>query len=270
MGESSIDSLYLSEGTPWSRLRKHKRNQPQYGSAKIRGILEGAGTRSLSRDAADPPLRGEGRPALRHGPDRRLLPSLYRPGSRRRRNADGAERRRPGHHRLSRSRPHARLRHGPQRRHGRTHRTPRRLFQGQGRLDAHVLHGEEFLRRTRHRRRAGLARHRARLQQSLSRQRQCLPDLFRRRRGQSGPGLRELQHGGAVEAAGHLHHREQPLRDGHVGAALVRADGFLQARRFIQHSGRAGRRHGCARGEGRRRQGRALVPRRQRSHTFSK
>jgi hypothetical protein len=34
---------------------------------------------------------------------------------------------------------------------------------------------------------------------------ECLRGLFRRRRGQPGPGLRELQHGGAVEAAGDLH-----------------------------------------------------------------
>ena len=33
------------------------------------------------------------------------------------------------------------------------------LLQGQGRLDAHVLQGEEFLRRPRHRRRAGVAGH---------------------------------------------------------------------------------------------------------------
>ena len=106
--------------------------------------------------------------------------------------------------------------------------------------------------------------------QPLSRQRQCQPDLFRRRRRQPGPGLRELQHGRALEAAGHLHHREQSLRHGHLGAALVGADGFLQARRVVRYSGRAGRRHGCARGEGRRRQGREMVPRRQRTLSFSK
>ena len=132
---------------------------------KPRRLHQGTGARSLSRHAADPPLRGEGRPALRHGPDRRLLPPLYRPGSGRRRHADGAERGRPGHHRLSRPRPHAGLRHDPARRHGRADRAPRRLFQGQGRLDAHVLQGEAFLRRPRHRRRAGVARHRPRLRQ---------------------------------------------------------------------------------------------------------
>jgi len=46
---------------------------------------------------------------------------------------------------------------------GGTHRAARRLFQGQGRLDAHVFAGEEILRRARHRRRAGFAGHRARL-----------------------------------------------------------------------------------------------------------
>ena len=69
--------------------------------------------------------------------------------------------RRPGHHRLPRPRPHAGLRHGPQGRDGRADRPRRRLFQRQGRLDAHVRRREELLRRPRHRRRAGAARHRA-------------------------------------------------------------------------------------------------------------
>ena len=79
------------------------------------------------------------------GFDRRLLPSLYRPGGRRRRHADGGQAGRSGHHRLSRPRPHAGTRHGSQGRHGRAHRAPQRLFEGQGRLDAHVLAGEELL-----------------------------------------------------------------------------------------------------------------------------
>ncbi len=49
--------------------------------------------------------------------------------------------------------------------------------------------GEEFLRRPRHRRRAGAARHRPRLRQQISRQRPRLPHLLRRGRRQSGPGL---------------------------------------------------------------------------------
>jgi pyruvate dehydrogenase E1 component alpha subunit len=42
---------------------------------------------------------------------------------------------------------------------------------------------------SRHRRRSGAARHRACVRQQISRQRSRLPDLFRRRGRQSGPGL---------------------------------------------------------------------------------
>ena len=48
-----------------------------------------------------------------------------------------------------------------------------------------------------------------------------LRHLFRRRRDQPGPGLRKLQHGGAVEAAGRLRHREQQIRHGHLGRARL-------------------------------------------------
>ena len=74
----------------------------------------------------------------------------------------------------------------PKGRDGGTHRAARRLLQGQGRLDAHVLPREEFLWRARHCRRAGADRHRACLRQQISQQRQRLPDLFRRRRGEPG------------------------------------------------------------------------------------
>ena len=48
-----------------------------------------------------------------------------------------------------------------------------------------------------------------------------------------------------------------------MGTAVARASAqsdFLQARRVLQHSRRAGRRHGCPRRPGRRRQGDCLVP----------
>ena len=64
-------------------------------------------------------------------------------------------------------------------------------------------------------------RHRPGLRQPLPRERQVCADLFRRRRDQPGPGLRELQHGRAVEAAGRLHHREQPVRHGHLRRARL-------------------------------------------------
>jgi pyruvate dehydrogenase E1 component alpha subunit len=81
----------------------------------------------------------------------------------------------------------------------------------------------------------GVARHRSGLRQQVSRQRQCLRGLFRRWRGQPGPGLREFQHGGAVEAAGDLHCREQPLRHGHVDGSLVGPVELLAARQLLRH-----------------------------------
>ena len=54
-----------------------------------------------------------------------------------------------------------------------------------------------------------------------TRGRRRVPDLLGRRRGQPGPGLRGLQHGQAVEPAGHLRDREQPICDGHEHRALV-------------------------------------------------
>ena len=80
-----------------------------------------------------------------------------------------------------------------------------------------------------------------------------VPHLLRRRRRQPGPGVRELQHGEAVEAARHVHHREQQVRHGHLDRALGGDHRFLPARPLVRHPRRAGRRHGRARGEGCRR-----------------
>ena len=102
-----------------------------------------------------------------------------------------------------------------------------------------------------------------RLRQQISRERQRLPDLFRRRRRQPGPGLRKLQHGGAVEAAGRLRHREQPLRHGHAVTRSSAQTDFSKRGLSFNIPGVAGRRHGRARGKGGRRRGGRLVPRRQ-------
>ncbi len=175
----------------------------------------------LPGHAAHPPLRGEGGPALRHGPDRRLLPSLYRPGSRRRRHA--GQRSSEGDQVITAYRDHGHMLAcgmDPGRRHGRTHRPQRRLlaaaraarctcsaveknfFGGHGIVGAQVP-----------------ARHRPRASPTSTAATTACADLFRRRRGEPGPSVRELQHGRALEAAGHLHHREQPVRDGHLGAS---------------------------------------------------
>jgi pyruvate dehydrogenase E1 component alpha subunit len=49
--------------------------------------------------------------------------------------------------------------------------------------------GMSAIRRSRHRRRAGLAGHRARIRKQVSQGRQGLPHLFRRRRCKPGPSL---------------------------------------------------------------------------------
>ena len=170
-------SMAFAQENKQRRQNGCRRAQDGPGQRRRRRFPTSARRRAqgLPRHAADPPLRGAGGPALRHGPDRRLLPPLHRPGSHRRRHAVALKPGRPGHHRLPRPRPHAGLRHGPQGRDGRADRAPRRLLQGQGRLDAHVQRREGLLRRPRHRRRPGLARHRPRLRQPLPRQRQGLP-----------------------------------------------------------------------------------------------
>ena len=68
------------------------------------------------------------------------------------------------------------------------------------------------------------------LRAQVPRRRRRLPGLFRRRRGQPGPGLRDLQHGRAVEAADHVRDREQRVRDGHRGQAQLGRDRVLPPR----------------------------------------
>ena len=165
-------------------------------------------------------------------------------------HAGGETAGRPDHHRLSRTRPHAGLRRRSEDGDGRAHRARARRLEGQGRLDAHVRAEERLLRRPRHRRRAGVARHRAWVLQPLPQEWQGRLRLFRRRRGEPGPGLRELQHGRALAAADRLRDREQPVRHGHQRRALVVGDPPLSAGRELQHPRRRGRRHGrdgCAR-----------------------
>ena len=87
-----------------------------------------------------------------------------------------------------------------------------------------------LLRRPRHRRRLGQPRHRPGARQPLPRQQGGGLRLFRRRRGQPGPGLRELQHGRALEAAGRLRDREQPVRHGHQRSSASSSETHLYRR----------------------------------------
>ena len=172
-------------------------------------------------------------------------------------------RRRRGHHVVPRPRSHAGDRHGAARRDGGTDRPRRRLFARQGRLDAHVQQGEELLRRPRHRRRAGQPRHRAGVQQLVSRQRPRRRHLFRRGRVEPGPDVRKLQPRRADEAAGDLRDREQQIRHGHQRRARVGLARPVEERRALGHSRRADRRHGRGGGEGGGRAGGGALPGRQ-------
>ena len=241
-----------------SRQDRQKRRHPQGRCRGERRRRRRGAAGFLPPDAVDPPLRGEGGTALWHGIDRRLLPPLHRPGGGGGRHAGGGAAERLRHHHLSRPRAYVGVRHGAERGDGGADRAARRLLEGQGRLDAHVQPRQELLRRPWHRRRQRAARHRARVRAEIPGRRWRGADLFRRRRGQSGPGLRGLQHGGAVAPAGALRGREQPVRDGDLGQALERPDPAVAARRQLRHPRRTGRWHGRPRGqEGRRRGDRA-------------
>ena len=121
-----------------------------------------------------------------------------------------------------------------------------RLLQGQGRLDAHrrpangnlganaIVGGS-----------TGIATGAA-FSAQAARHRPGRRVLLRRRRARPGPALRGDEHGVALEAAGHLRLREQPLQRVH---ALPRGDGRRDPRPAagVRHPRRRGRRPGRAR-----------------------
>ena len=211
----------------------------------------------LSRHAADPPLRGEGGPALRHGPDRRLLPSLYRPGGGRRRHAGDAIEQ--GDAVITSYRDHGHMLAcgmDPKGVMAELTGRARRLFQGQGRLDAHVQPREELLRRPRHRRRPGADRHRASPSPTSTAATSNVSLTY------FGDGA--TNQGQVYESFNMAALWKLPVvyviennRYG-MGTSVERASAvteLYQARRGLRHSRRAGRRHGRAGGEGGRREG---------------
>ena len=157
---------------PAAARRAGRRRAGATGRARLQ---QGAGACRLPRHAADPPLRGEGRPDVRHGADRRLLPPLYRPGSGRRRHADGDQGRATQVITGYRDHGHM-LACGMDPKGVMAELTGRRGGYSKGKGGSmHMFSAREgLLRRPRHRRRAGAARHRPRLRQPIPRQRQRL------------------------------------------------------------------------------------------------
>ncbi len=121
-----------------------------------------------------------------------------------------------------------------------TGRQFRRLFQGQGRLDAYVLGREEILRRPRNRRRADPAGHRHLAFASKYRDSDAVTlYLFRRRRGE--PVARSMRastwrSSGSCRSSTSSRTTSTPWA--RAWKAFERAGRFLQAWRLVQHSGR--------------------------------
>jgi hypothetical protein len=79
--------------------------------------------------------------------------------------------------------------------------------------------------------------------------------LFRRWRGQSGSGLRDLQHGRAMGSAGRVRDREQPVCHGHLGPAVDQVSLAVATGRGLRYSRRGSRRDERSGREGGRRAG---------------
>ena len=119
--------------------------------------------------------------------DRRVLPSLQRPGGRRRRHRGRLpEGQGLPDQRLSRSRPLAGAGHGPEGGDGRAVRPGDRLLQGQGRVDALLPGRGRQHGRARDRRRADPAGRRDGLRGMVQEDRRRLLHALRRRRDQPG------------------------------------------------------------------------------------
>src|SRR3989442_27827 len=103
---------------PWPRYSVERLDDHRH-RPRLQGRRPGrAAATHAAPDAPDPPLRGEGRRVIRPRQDRRLLPSLHRPGGRGGLLARRAARRRLRHQLLSRARPGARPGHPRHRGHG--------------------------------------------------------------------------------------------------------------------------------------------------------
>jgi len=207
-----------------------------------------AGAAHAAPDAADPPLRGEGRRGVRARQDRRVLPPLHRSGGGRRGVARGAAGRRLRHLLVSRARPGAGAWHRRQRGDGRAVRQGDGVLEGQGRLDAPVRRQPAVHGRPRDRRGSCAARGRDRLRDQVQGGRSGVPVLLRRSGRQHRRLPRNAQHGLRLQAPRRLLLREQPLRHGHGVRAGRGCDRRRRARVQLRHGRGARERHGPAGG----------------------
>ena len=215
-------------------------------------------------DAADPPVRRTLGDALPEPEDRRVLPPLQRPGVGRRRLDRRPPRGRLRHHRLPRPRPRPGPRHGAEGRHGRDAR--------QGRPAARRARAGRCTSSTPRRASSAATRSSAATSRSppaspspssTSGERPGLHLLLRRRRDGPGVAPRGVQHGLALEAAGHLRRREQHDVDGHAPPPALVDDRPDRPRRPRLRDARRPRRRQRHRGDGPRHpRGRRPRPRR--------
>ena len=120
------------------------------------------------------------------------------------------------------------------------------LSQGQGRLDAPLRQERQLPGRPRHRRRPPAAGGGRGVRHQVPGRRPGRALLLRRRRRARGRVPRVAEPRRALEAAGRLRLREQPLRHGHGHPPGARADGDLALRRDVRHPRRGRGRHGRA------------------------
>ena len=204
--------------------------------------------RAARAHGADPALRGGGRAPVPAGQSRRLPPPRDRRGGDDRRHHLGDARRGLPDRHLPHPRPRDRPRHRPRAGDGGALRPGRRHQRRARRLDAHLRRRAALHGRLRDRRRQPADRRRARPRLPVQGRRRGHRLHVRRRRLQHRQLRRDDEPGGAVDAAGPLPGREQPLRDGDVDRAALGPDRPLEEGRGLRDPGDADRRHGRGRG----------------------
>src|SRR5919205_1784530 len=133
--------LYRRDGSPgrgFEKTQTRTRRSQRTTEKSAQWTFPRTSDRTLSPDASDSSLRREVSRSVRRRKDRRFLSSLHRSGSRRSRLYLRHSQRRLRTRQLSRTRARARQGNDRPLNHGRAFWQSDRMFQRQGRLDAHV------------------------------------------------------------------------------------------------------------------------------------